>query len=691
MKFENMKMRSKLIVMFFITGILPVIIIASLILNTGADNIKEEVQKSNILYANLLKGSLAKYFEEKKGQGKILAGTKRLIDGMIYYNKNSNGREWEQHYKNIDEVLLNTINTYGYSDIFVTDEKGKVIYASKLKKELENTDLSNRSYIVNSMQGVQKWSDLFYSEFVKDEILVLSTPVCEVNSSKIIGTVDIMIDQKEMDSIIDQGLKNLGESADTYIINSEGMLLSNTKKGEYKDAALKKFIKTKAAEHLKSPIQNKNLNFIETQKYKSYMGNLVYGSLTTVMFGDATQGLVVEIEEAEAFKNVEALKIKAYVSLVIIAILGTLIAMFMSRLIVVAFNKLIANLNKVADLDMTVEIDNRDLKRMDEIGQINNTMKNMIKNLRDMVKKVSSSSERLAASSEELTATSEEAVGSAQEISRTVEDIARGATNQAQNTQDGAEKLNKLGQLIEEDQKYMIDLNNASIKINKVVSEGLEIVDNLTKKTMTSESAIKAVYDKIIKTNKSSENIGETSKVINTIAEQTNLLALNAAIEAARAGEHGKGFAVVADEIRKLAEQSTDSTKIIDDVVDALKGDSAKSVETIKEVLKVIEEQIESVKITEKKYSEISEGVKVSDEAIQNLNCAGKKMIENKENILKIMQDLSAIAQENAASTQEVSASAEEQVLLFKEISSSSTDLANLAQELEKAISKFKI
>jgi len=316
--------------------------------------------------------------------------------------------------------------------------------------------------------------------------------------------------------------------------------------------------------------------------------------------------------------------------------------------------------SKLAGGDFTIKINEKFLKSNDEVGELSRAFQNMTKSIGDTVKSVSDISSQVAASSEELTATAEQVSGSSAEIARAVDEIAQGATDQAKNTEAGVSKIIELGDALTEESAKGEMLRDSYNQVITLTNDGLDVINELTQKASTSEVEVKKVYDEIIKTNESSQNIGEASKVITSIAEQTNLLALNAAIEAARAGEQGKGFAVVADEIRKLAEQSTQSTQEIDNAVNTLQENSNNSVTRIQGLLEVVADEIQSVATTEEKYKEIIKAIDVSNDVMTELNKIESDMQIKKDNILDIVQELSAIAEENAASTEEVAASVDE-------------------------------
>jgi methyl-accepting chemotaxis protein len=345
----------------------------------------------------------------------------------------------------------------------------------------------------------------------------------------------------------------------------------------------------------------------------------------------------------------------------------------------------------MANLDITNDVPDAYLKMKDETGKLGKAMQSLTDNLRGIVREINNSSEQVAAASEELTATSQQSATAAEEVTKTIEEIARGASEQAQNTEEGTSKSNLLGETIEKNINYAKHLNSASNKVAEVVDEGLIEVDQLLKITKESNEAASGIYDVILKTNESSNKIGQASSVIASIAEQTNLLALNAAIEAARAGEAGRGFSVVAEEIRKLAEQSSISTKSIDEIVNELQKNAQEAVKTMERVAIISKEQSNSVVVTKDKYVLISQAMKEAIMALEQLNVSEVEMDKMKNQIMDTLQNLSAIAEENSAATEEVTASMEEQAASIEEIAGASEGLSNLAQGLQTIISKFKI
>ena len=351
-----------------------------------------------------------------------------------------------------------------------------------------------------------------------------------------------------------------------------------------------------------------------------------------------------------------------------------------------------AILKEMADYKF-VNNDNKEMikysKRNDEIGVMTESLKLMRDNIIELIVNTSDVVKQVVISSEQLTKISNKSSSTVQEITKTVGNIALGASNQAQDTEKSFLSVEEMGSLLEKNIKYTKELNNMAKEIDKEKKEGFLILKDLVEKTKESNNVSNNIYNTILSNNESAEKIDKASNMIKSIAEQTNLLALNAAIEAARAGDYGKGFAVVADEIRKLAEQSNIFAGEIKDVIEELKQKSQNAVIIMEQVNEISQEQSEIVNETERKFGKIADFIKLTNNVIEKIYKSAEIMSTNKDKLVDIMQNLSAIAEENAAGTEEVSAAIEEQSVSIEEIAKTSEGLENIVQNLQVIINNY--
>ena len=425
------------------------------------------------------------------------------------------------------------------------------------------------------------------------------------------------------------------------------------------------------------------------------IGKRVYSVLTPVEIGNSETpwavATVISIDEVTESVNKLILLIAA-VGLVGILVL-IIFTWYVSGMIANPIRELSQVIDRLSKYDLSFDENSKAIKyikRKDEIGLITNALAEMQKNLISLIKGIADISQQVAASSEELTATSQQSATAANEVARTIEEIASGAGDQAKNTEEGAGHISELGQLIEKDQKYVNNLNITANEVSMLKDKGLESLKDLVEKTNINNKASEDIHATIINTNESAKKIENASQMIRSIAEQTNLLALNAAIEAARAGETGRGFAVVAEEIRKLSEQSNAFTSEIYEVIKELTGKTQHAVETMEEVGKLFVSQAKSVDESNEKFEGIAVAIEKMKTVIANINESGQEMENKKNQIIGIIENLSAISEENAAGTQEASASIEEQTSSIEEIANASESLAKLAEEMQESISRFK-
>ena len=344
----------------------------------------------------------------------------------------------------------------------------------------------------------------------------------------------------------------------------------------------------------------------------------------------------------------------------------------------------------IQNLDVSQDIPNKILDIKDEVGNLAKSIQVAITNLRDFVKDTDGISNDVANYSSDLLENMEQVNNTANEISNVIIQIAEGATKQAKDSEDGTIKIDELGKCIEDIRYELNTLNVLMEKVNEFKEEGVSAIKDLSKGSLETTNATNEIYEVIVETNDSAKEIEKSSIMIKEIAEQTNLLALNAAIEAARAGENGKGFTIVAEEVRKLAEESNKFTEEIQVVISKLTRRTGDAVLTMDKMKQLMLEQNKSVETTVVKFDGISNSVEKSIDTLNVLNESSKVMEQKKFEVIDIMQNLSAIAQENAAATEEVAASVQEQTASILEFGSSVDKMSVLSDNMKENVKKFK-
>lgn len=355
------------------------------------------------------------------------------------------------------------------------------------------------------------------------------------------------------------------------------------------------------------------------------------------------------------------------------------------------FNYSVVTLSAVADGDLTNEIPDKYLANKDESGDICRSINDLQDKLQEIVENIKAKSGDVDSFASTLGGTCEKCSTSLDQIEHSVQEIAEGATSQATDTTDATEKVIQMGELVER--------TNESIEKLNEVADGMETSGKAASETLTklegvnakAKDAIEIIYEQTNTTNESAKNIGEAVSLITSIAEETNLLSLNASIEAARAGEQGKGFAVVASQISKLAEQSSESAKKIEEIITSLVEDSEKAVNTMNEVNVIMNNQSEMVAETATAFKEIIEGVKQSRDNASEISENMRQLNKSRQTVTDIVSNLSAIAEENAASTQETSASTTVVNQDMQELASDARRLTDIADDLGNQVSVFKL
>ncbi|MFD0677851.1 MULTISPECIES: methyl-accepting chemotaxis protein [unclassified Paenibacillus] len=327
----------------------------------------------------------------------------------------------------------------------------------------------------------------------------------------------------------------------------------------------------------------------------------------------------------------------------------------------------------------------------DEIGDLALYFNQMINNLRMMIQHVGSTADQVAASSEQLTVSSEQSNLSTEHIAQIMQTIASGSEKQAACLHDSLATINDMSRSVHEMASNIQDVSTASNQSSDIASIGNETIQTAIQQMNSIELSIQRLANIIKNLGERSHEINQIASVITGISSQTHLLALNAAIEAARAGEQGKGFAAVAEEVKKLAEQSDGSAKQITELVHTILTDTSHAMSSMDVSLKEVNEGTVVIDQAGKAFGKIQLSVYQVSGQIQEVSAAIEEMAASVDEAVNSIQIVKRLSEETAAGTQTVSSASQEQQASMEELSSSASYLARMAEQLQLLITKFKV
>ncbi len=707
--FKNMRIGAKLITLFLLVGLIPLIVASVISVSQSQQAIRAQVEDQLEYVCSVKKGQVEEYFDRKMTEVSVLSKT---ADAVIAYRAlNAYLEDWDigpadpydvstSDYREIYDdkcrVFGEYMREYGYEDVYlIHGEFGHVMYSGSQGKD-HGTNLAEGPYAASELANL--WRDIRTEKLAKltdasnyaptnnKAAMFAGAPILDAKGS-VISVVAVQIPLSQIDAIL-QNREGLGQTGASYLVGPDRKMRSNvTAEGPLT------VLTQEVPDHT---VADAFSGAHGVQIAEDFQGREALSAYNQVRVGSQKWAAVVEMDTDEVFAAIGSIRniilILGFVLAALVVGVGSFTAKTISKPISqvvklteevnAEFEQFAMVVDAIAENDLTQKIEDSKIKRIaassnDELGQlvtamgdtlsakdsVGKSMQKMITNLNDMVRQIQGNASELASAAGEVSSSSER--------------IASGSTDQSNRVDQVSAAIEEMAATITETSRNAAEAASASGNASTTASGGGEVVGETVSGMERINEVVQESARSLGHLADSAEQIGEIVTTINDIADQTNLLALNAAIEAARAGEQGRGFAVVADEVRKLAERTSKAT-----------GEIGGMIQTIQDGTDT------AVKSMETGTGEVNTGRELAGKAGQSL----AEIVEMSQKVMTMVEMIATASEEQSVAAGEIAKNVEGFSGTIKETASevsvtaqAAGDLNRLADDLNKIVGRFQI